>query len=109
MLDEDQARVARWLSNDAVVRPLLQAETTPLGSVLFLPNGRALVIMRETPQQGNDFQAWGVMGGAVTSLGAFDGRTVVVEATGFEAVAVSLEPDGGSAAPTELLGAVPTS
>jgi anti-sigma factor RsiW len=106
-LASDQARVARWLAREDVRTARLPAgeDGVPIGSVLFEPGGRALVVMRELPAEGRDFQAWGVAGGEVTSLGAFTGRTAEVDAAAFEAVAVSLEPDGGSPEPTNVLGA----
>jgi hypothetical protein len=62
-------------------------------------------VMLEGPGPGRSLQAWGVADGAVTSLGAFEGRVVEVAAEGFDAVAISLEPLGGSDTPTEILGA----
>jgi anti-sigma factor RsiW len=106
-LASDQERVARWLAREDVTTARLPAgaDGVPIGSVLFEPGGRALVVMRELPAEGRDFQAWGVAGDEVTSLGAFAGRTVEVDAAAFDAVAVSLEPDGGSPEPTNVLGA----
>ncbi|MDZ7801962.1 MAG: anti-sigma factor [Trueperaceae bacterium] len=110
-LVDDQARLARWLArNDVTVRrlpPEGEGEPFAQGSVLFAPEGRALVVMHASPGEGRDFQAWGVRGDAVTSLGVLEGRTLVVEADTFDAVAVSREPDGGSDTPTEVLGAAP--
>ncbi len=107
-LGSDQARLARWLAHEAVSTARLSAadDGAAPGSVLFQADGRALVVMRELPAEGRDFQAWGVRDGDVTSLGAFEGRTVEVDAGTYEAVAVSLEPDGGSPTPTQVLGSV---
>lgn len=110
-LVDDQARLARWLAReDVTVRRLPsegEGEQIAQGSVLFAPEGRALVVMHASPGEGSDFQAWGVRGDAVTSLGVLEGRTLVVEVDTFDAVAVSREPDGGSDTPTEVLGAAP--
>lgn len=110
-LQTDQARLASWLARDAVTTSRLSAadDGTAPGSVLVQADGRALVVMRELPAEGRDFQAWGVRDGNVTSLGAFEGRTLEVDVGTYEAVAVSLEPDGGSPAPTEVLGSAGTS
>lgn len=110
-LVDDQARLARWLARDNVtvrrLPPEGEGEPFAQGSVLFAPEGRALVVMHASPGEGRDFQAWGVRGDAVTSLGVLEGRTLVVHADTFDAVAVSREPDGGSDTPTEVLGAAP--
>lgn len=104
----DQVRLARWLARDDVAMtrlPLGGGEVAP-GSVLFLPDGRALVVMRSAPEDGRAFQVWGVDADAYTPLAVTRELTVEVEADAFEAVAVSVEPEGGSASPTELLGEV---
>lgn len=104
----DQVRIARWLARDDVAMtrlPLGGGEVAP-GSVLFLPDGRALVVMRSAPDEGRAFQVWGVDADAYTPLAVTRDLTVEVEADAFEAVAVSVEPEGGSEAPTELLGEV---
>lgn len=104
----DQVRLARWLARDDVAMTRLPpggGEVAP-GSVLFLPDGRALVVMRSAPEEGRAFQVWGVESDAYTPLAVTRELTVEVEADAFEAVAVSVEPEGGSESPTELLGEV---
>lgn len=107
----DQLRVGRWLAHQEITTVRIPAgdDGVSPGSVLFHPDGRALLVMRDVPDEGQDFQAWGVRGDEVTSLGTFDELTTEVDAAGFEAVAVSLEPDGGSETPTEVLGAASAS
>ncbi len=104
-LATEQASVARWLSEAAVTVAAIAGDGGAVGAVLYRADGAALVVMRDAPGPGRSLQAWGVAGGAVTSLGAFEGRVLEVSANGFEAVAVSLEPLGGSPTPTEVLGA----
>jgi len=64
-----------------------------------------LVLLDRWPPQGQVFQAWGLVQGSPTPLPTF--RTPLkslrlpLEA---EALAVSLEPPGGSRQPTTLLG-----
>lgn len=109
-LAEEQANVARWLSEARVaVAPIAGDGGQALGAVLYRTDGAALIVMREAAGPGRSLQAWGVADGAVTSLGAFEGRVLEVATEGFEAVAISLEPRGGSATPTEVLGAAPRS
>ena len=107
-LAEEQALLATWLAReDAVVRGLDgdDPDAPSAGSVVLLPDGRALLVMRDPPGEGRDFQAWGVRGEEVASLGVFTGRVAEVRADDFDAVAVSLEPSGGSDTPTLVLGA----
>ncbi|MEX2501319.1 MAG: anti-sigma factor, partial [Trueperaceae bacterium] len=109
-LAEDQAVLAAWLAReDADVRALGgdDPDAQAAGSVVLLPDGRALLVMRDPPGEGNDFQAWGVRGEQVTSLGVFSRRVTEVRSEAFDAVAVSLEPSGGSETPTRVLGAAP--
>lgn len=105
-LIDDQARLSRWLANDDVTTARLAAssDAPAVGAVLFHQDGRALLVMQDLPGEGRDFQAWGVLDGRVTSLGAFEGRMLQVELGSYEAIAVSLEPDGGSPEPTNVLG-----
>lgn len=106
----DQVRLARWLARDDVAMtrlPLGGGEVAP-GSVLFLPDGRALIVMRSAPEEGHAFQVWGVADDAYTPLALTRELTVEVEADAYPRLAVSVEPEEGSEAPTELLGEVPT-
>lgn len=109
-LSREQDTLARWLARgDVVARTIAEASDSPIGTVLYLPDGRALVVMREAAPSGRNYQAWGVKGDDVTPLGVTDGRTLEVPSGGFDAIAVSLEPPGGSDTPTQVLGGVPTS
>jgi anti-sigma factor RsiW len=105
----DQVRLARWLARDDVAMtrlPLGGGEVAP-GSVLFLPDGRALVVMRSAPEEGRAFQVWGVEADGYASLAVTRELTVEVQADAYPRLAVSVEPEEGSEAPTELLGEVP--
>jgi len=106
-LATDQRRLAGWLSRDDVTSARLPeaADGVAPGSVLFLPDGRALVVMRDVPAEGLTFQVWGVRGAELVPLTTFVERTVEVQADAYESVVISLEPAGGSDAPTEVLGA----
>jgi anti-sigma-K factor RskA len=97
------------LSEAEVVVAAIANDGDAVGAVLYRADGTALVVMRDAPGPGRSLQAWGVAAGAVTSLGAFEGRVLEVPTEGFEAVAISLEPLGGSATPTDVLGAAPRS
>ena len=104
----EQQVVSRWLA-----RPDVRAFTLPpqgedpIGSVLVLPNGRALFVLAQPLPAGETYQAWGHREGEQTSLGVFETAVFEVGYTGFEAVGVSLEPTGGSVQPTRPLGKVP--
>lgn len=106
----EQASLARWLAQDDLRVVAISAEAAAdaqLGSVVVAAHAAALVVMRDPPTEGRDHQAWGLVGDTAVSLGAFGGRVIEVDASGFDAVAVSLEPPGGSDAPTRILGAAP--
>lgn len=105
-----QAEITRWLSQPGVTARALPIEDTLYGgSVLLRDDGRALVVMREPAPAGRSYQAWGIAGDTPRSLGVIDDRALEVSAEGFDVIAVSLEPEGGSPAPTEVLGGVPAS
>ncbi len=106
-LAADQSRLAGWLSRDDVTSARLPeaGDGVAPGSVLFLPDGRALIVMRDVPAEGRTFQVWGARGAELVPLTTFVERTVEVEADAYESVVISLEPAGGSEAPTEVLGA----
>ncbi len=108
-LTTERTRVAGWLSEAEVAVAPITGDGAAVGAVLYRSDGSALVVMRDAPGPGRSLQAWGVADGAVTSLGAFEGRVWEVATAGFEAVAISLEPLGGSATPSEVLGAAPRS
>ncbi len=104
----EQQVVSRWLARpDARVYALPGQGEAPLGSVLVLPDGRALFVLAQPLPAGETYQAWGHQGGKQTSLGVFETAVFEVAYTGFEAVGVSLEPAGGSAQPTRPLGKIP--
>lgn len=105
---EKQQQVARWLSRpDVRTYALPTRDARPQGSLLVLPDGRALFVLLQEPPAGETYQAWGHRGGTPTSLGVFRTQVFEVSATGYTSVGVSLEPTGGSAHPTRPLGKVP--
>jgi len=103
----DQRRLAGWLSRGDVTSARLPeaGDGVAPGSVLFLPDGRALVVMRDVPAAGRTYQVWGARGAELVPLTTFVERTVEVEADAYESVVISVEPAGGSDTPTEVLGA----
>jgi len=107
----EQRKVAGWLSRpDVSSQQLLDAQGERLGSVLTLSDGRALFIFRTAPSRGFTYQAWGDSpSGERVSLGLSDRTLLEVPYEAYGFIGVSLEPDGGSAEPEELLGGVPTS
>ena len=106
----EQTQITRWLTRpDVQARSFATADGAHGGTVLFQSDGRALVVMRDTAPPRQSYQAWGIGADGAVSLGVLGDRTLEVPAEGFEQIAVSLEPAGGSPAPTTVLGGVPTS
>lgn len=106
-VQSEQRVVARWLARPDVRASALPAQgNEPLGSVLVLPDGRALFVLARPLSAGETYQAWGHREGKQVSLGVFEAGVFEVGYTGFEAVGLSLEPEGGSAQPTRPLGKI---
>lgn len=106
-VQSEQQVVARWLAQPDVRASALPAQgNEPLGSVLVLPDGRALFVLAQPLLASETYQAWGHREGEQVSLGVFEADVFEVSYSGFEAVGVSLEPEGGSAQPTHPLGRI---
>lgn len=76
-----------------------------VGHAVVRQDGRALVVLRTLPPQGRVYQAWGLGKGDPVPLPTFRLPLKVVRLPeGAQALAVSLEPPGGSQKPTEILG-----
>lgn len=76
-----------------------------VGRVILLKDNRALVLLNRWPPQGQVFQAWGLAQGSPVPLPTFRTPLKTLRLPpGARAVAVSLEPPGGSLQPTTLLG-----
>ena len=104
---QEQRVVASWLSQPEVETfPLQDRSGQRLGSVLLLPDGRALFVLREPPSRGNAYQAWGHTGEDLASLVVSERPVFEVPWQGFDALYLSLEPPGGSPSPTVRLGRV---
>lgn len=109
-LSAQQRQIAGWLSRDDLrVTTLPELEGRRVGSVLFLSDGRALLVLRDPPGADESYQAWGHRDGERVSLGVTGGTVLEVRYEGFEFIGVSLEPKGGSSQPTQPLGRVPAS
>lgn len=110
-LAQEQAKLARWLSDPRVKRQLIQNDQgQAFGTMLWREGGPCLMVLREPPPRGKVYQAWGRKRGAPpVSLGVFSGRIFETNYEGFDLMGVSLEPPGGSPEPTQPLGRVPTS
>lgn len=104
-LRAEQAVVTRWLAqSDVHTLALPEVGGESFGSLLMLPDGRALVVLREAPPAGSSYQAWGHRDGEVAPMAVSSDKVFEVNYSGFEAVGVSLEPEGGSQQPTQPLG-----
>ena len=87
------------------VYALVGPEGTPVGRAVVRGDGEALVVLKAPAPAGRVYQAWGLGKGDPVPLPTFRLPIKVVPLTeGAEALAVSLEPPGGSQRPTEILG-----
>jgi anti-sigma factor RsiW len=104
----EQARLVRWLSraDGTLIRLPVAPDGLPYGSVVILPDDRALIALRELPPEGSTYQAWGVRDGAFEPLAVFDARTVEVDGAPYGELAVSVEAEGGGPRPSRLLGRI---
>ncbi|NBC95760.1 MAG: hypothetical protein GVY27_05340, partial [Deinococcus-Thermus bacterium] len=104
----EQARLVRWLARgDAtLVRLAVAPDGLPHGSIVVLPDDRALIALRELPPDGRSYQAWGVRDGAFEPLAVFDTRTAEVDGAPYTELAVSVEATGGAPSPSRLLGRI---
>lgn len=76
-----------------------------VGRVVVRKDRAALVLLNRLPPQGRVFQAWGLVGGRPEPLPTFRLPAKVLRLPPeAEALAVSLEPPGGSSRPTQILG-----
>jgi anti-sigma-K factor RskA len=89
--------VSRWLArSDVRVMALPQVEGQTFGSVILLPDGRALFVLKELPAKNQTYQAWGYINDDEVSLGITSGHLLEISYTGYEELAMSLEPYGGN-------------
>jgi anti-sigma-K factor RskA len=108
--EQERAVVAAWLTRDDVTTHRLPA-TDPggrsVGSVMVADDGVVLVVLRSLPPSGHTYQVWGHGETGPSTLALTAGTVARVDASGWREVGVSIEPSGGSPAPTAPLGSVP--
>jgi anti-sigma factor RsiW len=87
------------------VLALVSPEGVPVGRTIILRDGRALVVLKAPRPSGRVYQAWGLGEGAPIPLSTFrlPLKTVRLPPEA-KALAVSLEPPGGSRRPTDIIG-----
>ena len=107
-----QDGVQSWQQQGARRVTLASKTGVPYGSMYVRPDGRALLVLNKKATPGQVYQAWGrqVSGpraGVPTSLGMTGGTVLEVSWRGYDSVGVSIEPTGGSPAPTHPLGRTP--
>ncbi|THF68354.1 hypothetical protein E7T06_16985 [Deinococcus sp. Arct2-2] len=106
-----QATAAQWEAQ-SVRRVMLTAQgSEPFGTLFVRPDGQALVVLTRPAPTGQVYQAWGRRGngpdaGVPVSLGLTGGTVMQVGWRGYASVGISVEPAGGSPAPTQPLGRV---
>jgi anti-sigma factor RsiW len=109
-VEAERALVAAWLTRDDVVStplPRPEAGARSPGTVMVARDGVVLVVMRGVAPDGRSFQVWGHDPAGPTSLGTVRGTVLRADAARFSEVWVTLEPSGGSPAPSTLIGRVP--
>jgi anti-sigma factor RsiW len=86
------------------VLALVSPEGVPVGRTIILRDGRALVVLKAPRPSGRVYQAWGLGEGAPIPLSTFrlPLKTFRLPPEA-KALAVSLEPPGGSLTPTEII------
>ncbi len=102
---QNQARV-EILSKSSLVK-LASSQNTPIGQAFLTPQGKLVIALElPTPQSGKTYQAWFIAKGesAPRPLETFDQSLDTSLPSNAVAVAISLEPVGGSKTPTEVLG-----
>jgi anti-sigma-K factor RskA len=104
--DREQALAAILASSDARVVPMLRSGGGEAGGRVVVGHGRAaLVSSMSPPASGRTYQAWGLPsgGGAPVPLPTFSrpGDVVIVDDAGkYSQLLVTVEPSGGSNAPS---------
>ncbi|GAA5512439.1 hypothetical protein Dcar01_01153 [Deinococcus carri] len=106
-----QASVQRWEAQGSTRLALTSRDGRAFGTLLVRPDGQALVVLDRPAPTGQVYQAWGRQAsgpraGVPVSLGLTDGTVMQVAWTGFDSLGISVEPMGGSPAPTRPLGRV---
>lgn len=106
-----QASVQRWEAQGATRLALVSRERGVFGTLLVRPDGQALVVLHRPAPPGQVYQAWGrrasgPQAGVPISLGLTSGAVMQVAWKGFDSVGISVEPLGGSPAPTRPLGRI---
>ncbi|CAM3877653.1 Regulator of SigK [Deinococcus saxicola] len=106
-----QAVVRQWEAQGASRLTLSSRDGQAFGTLLVRTDGQALVVFRTPAPNGRVYQAWGRQAsGALTegpvSLGFTDSTVMQVAWRGYASVGISVEPAGGSPAPTHPLGRV---
>ena len=86
------------------VLALVSPEGVPVGRTIILRDGRALVVLKAPRPSGRVYQAWGLGEGAPIPLSTFrlPLKTLRLPPEA-RALAISLEPPGGSLTPTEII------
>lgn len=106
-----QATVQQWEARGASRLTLASGDGQAFGTLLVRADGQALVVLLTPAPDGQVYQAWGRQTDAVqarkpVSLGFTGGTVMQVAWRGYASVGISVEPAGGSPAPTHPLGRV---
>jgi anti-sigma-K factor RskA len=104
--DRQAALVSLLASSDARVVPLKAADGSASGRVIVADGRAALISSLGAAPSGRTYQAWGLPadGGKPVPLPTFSGKGAVVlldDVGAYAKVAVTVEPSGGSQAPSQ--------
>ena len=104
--DRQAALVSLLASSDARVVPLKAADGSASGRVIVANGRAALISSLGAAPSGRTYQAWGIPagGGRPVPLPTFSGKGAVVildHVGAYAQVAVTIEPSGGSQAPSQ--------
>lgn len=106
-----QATVQQWEARGASRLTLASRDGQAFGTLLVRADGQALVVLLTPAPDGQVYQAWGRRADGVqarrpVSLGFTGGTVMQVAWQDYASVGISVEPAGGSPAPTHPLGRV---
>lgn len=107
-LQVEQTKIAEWVAIPKAHWRSFGSKDKTYGTMIWI-DGDCYMVMVDPAPKGRVYQVWGRKEDDVPiSLGIFGGRTFKTKYEGYKSVGVSLEPPGGSPAPTQPLGRVST-
>lgn len=107
-LQAEQTKISEWVAIPKAHWRSFGSNDKTYGTMIWV-DGDCYMVMIDPAPRGKVYQVWGRKEDDMPiSLGVFQGRTFKTRYLGYKSVGVSLEPPGGSSAPTHPLGRVST-